>query len=250
MLNGELTEAYFEIKFLKLEVVQANAKVEWVASKKLDKVLAHRKPFSDKSSLGYTGESSSSANVSKEMKFVKAKEPMVATPTVEKGKIEKKSKVIAQPVLTKPPKLAMAKLKKKGKSLPKSQRGPQTQHFCYHCGIWGHTRPNCHKVQALKNVISQRPRGQRNRKGNLKQSKGREVESNIGDVMKMIDTITSYLENFTLRFENRNSSAQSSKDISPNAHAVWVKKVTHAWALEHVHASILSICCDFVWLFS
>ena len=40
------------------------------------------------------------------MKFVKAKEPMVATPTVEKGKIEKKSKVIAQPVLTKPPKLA------------------------------------------------------------------------------------------------------------------------------------------------
>ena len=69
------------------------------------------------------------------MKFVKAKEPMVATPTVEKGRIEKKSKVIAQPVLTKPPKLAMAKLKKKGKSLPKSQRGPQTQHFCYHCGI-------------------------------------------------------------------------------------------------------------------
>ena len=44
--------------------------------------------------------------MSKEMKFIKAKEPMVATPTVEKGKIEKKSKVIAQPVLTKPPKLA------------------------------------------------------------------------------------------------------------------------------------------------
>ena len=67
-------------------MIQANAKVECVASKKLDKVLAHQKPFFDKSGLGYSGESSSSANVSKEMKFVKAKEPMVATPSVEMQK--------------------------------------------------------------------------------------------------------------------------------------------------------------------
>ena len=40
-LNGELTEAYSKIKFLELEVVQANAKVERVSSKKLDEVLAH-----------------------------------------------------------------------------------------------------------------------------------------------------------------------------------------------------------------
>ena len=60
------------------------------------------------------------------MKFVKAKEPMVATPTVEKVKFEKKAKVIAQRVLTKPPNLVVAKPKTKGKSLPKSQRRPQT----------------------------------------------------------------------------------------------------------------------------
>ena len=40
-LNGELTEAYSKIKFLELEVVQANAKVVRVSSKKLDGVLAH-----------------------------------------------------------------------------------------------------------------------------------------------------------------------------------------------------------------
>ena len=40
-LNGELTKAYSKIKFLKLEVIQANAKVERVVSKKLDEVLAH-----------------------------------------------------------------------------------------------------------------------------------------------------------------------------------------------------------------
>ena len=70
------------------------AKVRRVTSKKLDEVLAHQKPFFDKSGLGYTGESSSSTIMSKDMKFVKAKEPVVATPTIEKGKLEKKSKVV------------------------------------------------------------------------------------------------------------------------------------------------------------
>lgn len=121
-LNEELTEAYSKIKFLEFEVIQANAKVERVASKKHDEVLAHQKLAFDKSGLVYTGESSSSANVSKEMKFVKAKEPMVVTPSVENVKVEKKQNGTAQKVLTKPQKSFVAKPKTKGKSLPKSQR--------------------------------------------------------------------------------------------------------------------------------
>ena len=134
-LNGELTKAYSKIKFLELEVIQSNAKVEHVASKELDEVLAHQKPFSDKSGLGYSGENSSSANVSKEIKFVKAKKPMVVTSSVENVKVEKKPNGIAQKVLTKPQNLFVAKPKAKGKSLPKPQRGPQVQHFCHHCGV-------------------------------------------------------------------------------------------------------------------
>ena len=75
-LNGELIKAYSKIKFLELEVVQANVKVEQVSSKKLDEVLSHQKPFSDKTGLGYTGESSLAVNISKEVKFVKAEEPV------------------------------------------------------------------------------------------------------------------------------------------------------------------------------
>ena len=41
-MNGELTEAYSKIKFLELKVVQANAKVERVSSKKFDEVLSHQ----------------------------------------------------------------------------------------------------------------------------------------------------------------------------------------------------------------
>ena len=69
------------------------------------------------------------------MEFVKAKEPLVPTPLVENVKVKKKQNVATQKVLTKPPNRIMAKPKAKGKSLPKAQRGPQTQHFCHHCGI-------------------------------------------------------------------------------------------------------------------
>ena len=93
-LNGELTKAYSKIKFLELELVQANAKVDRVSSKKLDEVLAHQKPFSNKSGLGYTGESSSTVNISKKVKFVKTKELVVVAPTVEKVKEEKKKNVV------------------------------------------------------------------------------------------------------------------------------------------------------------
>ena len=47
-LDGELIEAYTKVKFLELEVVQANVKVEQVSTKKLDDVLSHQKPFSNK----------------------------------------------------------------------------------------------------------------------------------------------------------------------------------------------------------
>ena len=93
MLNGELTEAYTKVRFLEHEVVQANANVERVSTKELDDVLSSQKTFSDKTGLGYTRESSSAMNISKEVKFVKAKEPIVVAPIVEKTKGKKKKNV-------------------------------------------------------------------------------------------------------------------------------------------------------------
>ena len=64
-----------------------------MSTKKLDNVLSSQKTFSDKIGLGYIGESSSAVNISKEVKFVKAKEPIVVASTVEKENVEKKKKV-------------------------------------------------------------------------------------------------------------------------------------------------------------
>ena len=63
--------------------------------------------------------------MSKEMKFVKAKEPMVATPSVENVKVENKPNGPAQKVWKKPQTPFVAKPKAKGKSLLKSPRGLQ-----------------------------------------------------------------------------------------------------------------------------
>ena len=115
-LKGELVEAYSKINFLELEIIQANVKVERISTKKLNNVLSSQKPSHDKIGLGYTGEGSSSNEPKKEVKFVSAKneeklkemKPKIETPTVVKKTIG-------------------AKPKKKGKSLPKNQRGPQVK---------------------------------------------------------------------------------------------------------------------------
>ena len=49
---------------------------------------------SDKSGLGYTGGSSSSGNVTKKVKFIKAKDPVVVDLTDEKLKMEEKKNVV------------------------------------------------------------------------------------------------------------------------------------------------------------
>ena len=119
-LNGKLTKAYTKIKFLELEVVQANVKVERVSTKKLDDVLSHQKPFSDKTGLGYTGESSSVVNISKEVKFVKAKKPIGVTPIMEMTKVEEKKNVVDQRILNKPHNQSVVRSEARAKSLPRS----------------------------------------------------------------------------------------------------------------------------------
>ena len=92
-LNGELSEAYTKVRFLEQEVVQANTTIERVSTKKLDDVISSQKHFSGKSGLGYTGWSSSLDSVTKEVKFIKAKEQIKVGPTVEKPKMEEKRNV-------------------------------------------------------------------------------------------------------------------------------------------------------------
>ena len=169
-------------------------------------------------------------NISKEVKFVKAKESVVVAPTVEKAKVEKKKNMADQGVLNKPRNQSVVRSEAKGKSLPRSQRGLRTNHVCHHCGLQGHTRLNCHKLRALKNASDQRSRGPINDKRTwaVESSRGQNGDPVVVDVMKMIGAFTTCLESFTRRFESLNSRIQSYRDITPNACDVWVRRGTHA----------------------
>ena len=59
-------------------------------------------------------------NISKEVKFVKAKEPIVVASTVEKANVEKKKNVTDQRVLNKPHNQSVVRFKAKANSLPRS----------------------------------------------------------------------------------------------------------------------------------
>ena len=103
-------------------------------------------------------------NISKEVKFVKAKESVVVAAIVEKTKGEKKKDEADQWVLNKPRNQSVVRSTVIAKSLPRSQRGPRMNHVCHHYGLQGHTRPNCHKLKALRSASDQRSRGPRNDK--------------------------------------------------------------------------------------
>ena len=206
-LNGELSETYTKVRFLEQEVVQANAKIERVSTRKLNDVISSQKHFSDKFELGYTGGSSSSRNITKEVKFIKAKESVEVGPIAEKPKIEKKRNVENQRMVNNPRSQFVDRSESRAKSRPRSQRGPRSNYVCHHCGLQGHTRPNCQKLRAMNNATAPRLRGPRNNRRNWAGEPSRDQSGDLGmmDVMKMIGAFTNCLESFTQRFESLNS---------------------------------------------
>ena len=121
-LNGELSEAYTKVRFLDQEVVQANAKIKRVSTKKLEDVISSQKQFSDKFGLGYIGGSSSSGSVTKEVKFIKAKNQIEVSLTTEKPKMEKKRNVDDKWMLNNSHKQSVGRSESQAKSHPRSQR--------------------------------------------------------------------------------------------------------------------------------
>ena len=96
--------------------MQTNTKIEKVSTKKLDDFISSQKHFSDKSGLGYTGGSSSSGNVTKEVKFIKAKEQIEVGPTTEKPKMEEKRNVDDQRMLNNSRKQSVGRFESRAKS--------------------------------------------------------------------------------------------------------------------------------------
>ena len=124
--------------------MQANAKIEKVTTKKLDDVISSQKNFSDKS-----------GNITKEVKFIKAKESVDVGPTTEKPKIEEKRNVGNERLLNSRNQY-VGRPESRAKSRPRPQRGPRSNYVCHHCGLQWHTRPNCQKLKTKNSATPQR----------------------------------------------------------------------------------------------
>ena len=102
------------------------------------------------------------------------------------------------------------------------------KHFYHHCGVRGHTRPNCFQFQAFKRANSLHGQDNSRRMSKGIQAKGENEGQLIGDVMEMLKNISSCLANFTPRFESYVGRTPPSRDLTQNTRTVWVKKSTHA----------------------
>ena len=167
--------------------------------------------------MGYIREGSSSSEPKKEIRFVSAKndeklkevKPETETPAVVK-------------------RIVATKLKEKGKSLPKNQRGPQVKHLCHHCGAQEHIRPNCFKLYALKKANSIRDQETSRRRPREAQAKRNSEGHLIGNVMEILKNISLCLASFTPRFESYVGRTLLSKALTQNIRKVWVQKGTYA----------------------
>ena len=99
------------------------------------------------------------------MKFVNAKDPVVVDLTAEKLKMEEKKNVENQRLLN-PRNQYVGRFESRVKSRPRPQRGHRSTYVCHHCGLQGHTRPNCQKLRAKNSATPQRSRGPRNDRRN------------------------------------------------------------------------------------
>ena len=100
------------------------------------------------------------------MKFIKAKEQIEVSPTAEKPKMEEKRNVDDKWMLNNSHKQSVGRFESRAKFRPRSQRSPRSNYVCHHCGLRGHTRPNCQKLRAMNNAGALRSRGPRNDRRN------------------------------------------------------------------------------------
>ena len=137
-------------KKLEAELFQVRAQLERTSSAKLDEMLNLRKSASDRIGLGYGFFSSNIAstsptdfvppsnNVEIENNDVKTD---LASENLDKGK-----SILGAPPKQDKKEAKNSRAKKTNSQKPKKKK----QHLYHHCGVAGHTRPNCYKWLATQ----------------------------------------------------------------------------------------------------
>ena len=112
---------------------------------KLDEMLSIQKSASDRTGLGYEFFSSNIASIST-IVFVTPTNNIEIENNNVKTDLASENLDKGKSILRAPPKLEKKNTKNlKAKKAPSQKPKQKKQHLCHHCGIAGHTRPNCYK---------------------------------------------------------------------------------------------------------
>ena len=132
-------------KKLEAKLFQVRAQMERASSAKLDEMLSIQKSTFDHTGLGYDFSSSNNASTSTTIFVTPANNIKIENNNVEtelaSENLDKRKSILGAP----------PKLEKKNAKYPKAKKATsqkpkqKKQHLCYHCGIAGHTQPNCYK---------------------------------------------------------------------------------------------------------
>ena len=143
--------------------MSSQSSLERTSSAKLDEMLSIQKSASDRTGLGYGLSSSNTAsssttvfvppanNVKTENNEIKTE---LASENLDKGK-----SILEAPLKLDKKDVKNPKAKKTNSQKPKQKK----QHLCHHCGVTGHTRPNCYKwlaTQQSNDMIASRNQNQ------------------------------------------------------------------------------------------
>ena len=149
-------------KKLEVELFQVRAQLERTSSAKLDEMLGLQKSTYDRTGLGYGPSSSNIASTSTTV-FVSSSNNVEIESNDVKTDLTSENIDNGKSILKAPLKQDKKEAKNPRAKKTSSQKLKQKkQHLCHHCGVAGHTRPNCYKWLATQQNNSMIASGSQN----------------------------------------------------------------------------------------
>ena len=137
------------VKILELELSIARKQIDRTSTSKLDEMLHVQKSVSDKTCLGFVKNGSFTAV--NPPKFVLVTSSSIVHQTVSDVKVHK----VVGPV-SRRTRVDLSEFEPKKSNQSGNKKNHKPQWFCHFCGRAGHIRPNCFKLQALKQSPKQK----------------------------------------------------------------------------------------------
>ena len=172
-----------------------------MSSAKLDEVLSSQKPSSDKTGLGYVNSSGLSSSTTS----------TVFVPQFEK--VDKGKKSITD----------MSNSKTFIRPHSRQSSSSKTTHVCHHCGVFGHTHPNCFKLYPHKQVLK---RSQVSSPGST---------PFLWELLKALSFLTQFKGNsISFMSSGRHARTYAFSYSQPKTEDVWVRKDSRLYCLLFV----------------